>query len=398
MNQREKILAGIVGGLILLFIGNAFWSSIQAGIETKRNEVEKLQKNLSDQKLAIQQGTLASQKIAKATPRSASKREENARAEYERWLIELATKSNLREPQYQNLPSSVGKDGFHIHKFKVTGAGTLQTATKLLHEFYSKPFLHRITQLEMRPVSSRDANADPDAMVVSITTEFLGIPTARDVQVPLPSDPALVPKSLEEYEKSIVHRNLFGPANQPPEMSPTKQVDAVQGIAVDYTVTAKDPDPKQKLTYAVEGEKPEGFSIDASTGKLRWTGKDLGEYKVTVKATDSGLPSKSATQLLTIQVKPPPPPRVEPPKFDVASQAKLTGLVTDGVGPEAWIFSLTEGKLHKLREGAEMVLGDVKGKVVSVGANYMEVETDGRKWTIGLEEAVSDAYKRGMID
>jgi hypothetical protein len=101
---------------------------------------------------------------------------------------------------------------------------------------------------------------------------------------------------------------------------------------------------------------------------------------------------------VTVKVKEPPPPEKPIPKFDIASQAKLTGLVSGREGPEGWVISKTEGKTLRLREGDELKLGDVVGKIVNIGATYMEVETDGKRWTIGTEESIADAFKRGQID
>ena len=67
-------------------------------------------------------------------------------------------------------------------------------------------------------------------------------------------------------------------------------------------------------------------------------------------------------------------------------------------GPEGMVVSRTEGKTLRLREGDELKLGDIVGKIVKIGATYMEVETDGKRWTIGTEESVADAFKRGQVD
>ncbi|MFN9914766.1 MAG: hypothetical protein ACK53L_19410, partial [Pirellulaceae bacterium] len=106
-------------------------------------------------------------------------------------------------------------------------------------------------------------------------------------------------------------------------------------------------------------------------------------------------------QKLTVEVIDPPPP-VDPPKpppqFDIASQAKLSGLVTGKDGPEAWVRSMLEGKTLYLKIGSKLTLGSVEGTVVSVGANYMELETEGKRWTVGLDENLADAYRRMNVD
>jgi len=51
-----------------------------------------------------------------------------------------------------------------------------------------------------------------------------------------------------------------------------------------------------------------------------------------------------------------------------------------------------------LREGENLKLGDIQGKVISIGANFIELETEGKRWTVGLDEPLADAYKRGLED
>ena len=51
-----------------------------------------------------------------------------------------------------------------------------------------------------------------------------------------------------------------------------------------------------------------------------------------------------------------------------------------------------------LREGETLKLGDVQGKVISIGSNFIELETEGKRWTVGMDEPLADAYKRGLED
>ncbi|MBU6174089.1 MAG: cadherin repeat domain-containing protein, partial [Planctomycetes bacterium] len=257
-------------------------------------------------------------------------------------------------------------------------------------------FLHRITSLSVAPAGAQ--TKDLDRLSVTLQSEVMSIPSAQEVQPTLQPDYTLLAKPLDDYRKSIVGRNLFSPPNNPPKLATTRNVDAVQGLRIDYAPDAKDPDAHHYISYQIEGEVPEGITIDPRTGKLNGTIRELGDYKFSIIATDSGFPAKSVTQLVTIRVKEPPVPPPPERKFDVASQSKLTGLVTGKNGAEGWVFSRTDGKTLKLKEGDEMKLGDVSGKVKKVGATYMVVETDGKEWTIGIDEIVSDAFKRGQVD
>jgi hypothetical protein len=395
MTQREKILAAAVAGVVLLFAGQMVWSNIQAGFAAKEGTIEALKKKKSDQDLASRQGIVSTQRLSKVQPRSASKKEEFARATYQGWLIELAKQIELEDPSELSLGGSADKDGFRTYKFQLRGNGNLQHVTRLLHAFYTKPFLHRISRLDVRPASNQK---DTGRLLITLETEVMSLPTSKDLQPVLKSDSSLLVKSLEDYEKSILNRNLLASENQPPRMAPSKTVEATKGLRVEYTVEAKDTNPNQAVNFAIEGEAPKGLTVDSKSGKVNWTGNEIGDYSFTIVATDSGIPVKSSKQLVTVKVKEPPPPEKPIPKFDIASQATLTGLLAGQDGLEVWVFSKTESKTLKLREGDELKLGDIVGKVLKIGANYIEVETDGKRWTIGTDESVADAFKRGQID
>lgn len=395
MTQREKILGVAVAGVVLLFAGQMVWSNIQAGFAAKEGTIEALKKKKSDQDLASKQGIVSTQRLSKVQPRSASKKEELARATYQRWLIELADQIELEDPSELSLGGTSDKDGFRTYKFQLRGNGNLQHVTRLLHAYYTKPFLHRISRLDVRPASNQK---DTGRLLITLESEVMSLPTSKDLQPVLKSDDSLLVKSLQDYEQSILNRNLLASENQPPRMAPSKMVEATKGLRVEYTVDAKDTNPSQSVSFAIEGEAPKGLAVDSKSGKLNWTSNDIGDYSFTIVATDSGIPVKSSKQLVTVKVKEPPPPEKPLPKFDIASQAKLTGLVSGREGPEGWVISKTEGKTLRLREGDELKLGDIVGKIVKIGATYMEVETDGKRWTIGTEESVADAFKRGQID
>jgi hypothetical protein len=117
-----------------------------------------------------------------------------------------------------------------------------------------------------------------------------------------------------------------------------------------------------------------------------------------VQASDNGIPMKTTEQLLTIKVTPLPPPPTPPIQFDVASQAIVTAFLVGRSGPEAWVLSKTESKTYKLLKGDQLKLGGVIGLVKDIGANYVELETEGRRWLVGQDETLADAYSRSKTD
>jgi preprotein translocase subunit YajC len=62
------------------------------------------------------------------------------------------------------------------------------------------------------------------------------------------------------------------------------------------------------------------------------------------------------------------------------------------------VRSKTEGKTLQLRKGDELKLGNLVGKVLDVSPDFLELETEGKRWTVGLDESIADAFKKSMED
>jgi hypothetical protein len=395
LSQREKILAAGVGLILLLFIGNYIWGTISKGFSDKADEITRLTQQRDDQKLQITAGSIAKSKLNRLVSQSLPSNEEKARAQYLEWLINLADECELIDPLPKTEGDSVEKDLYQSFKFQLSGTGTIENATKLLHAFHAKDYLHRILRFDMQPLPNSKI---PNQLKITLQSEVLALKNAKPDQPPPGNNAPRLEKSYEEYYNSIVGRNIFAPTNTPPAFEKSKLVSATLGIKMDVGLGAKDADPGQVIKYEFEGEPIKGMQLDPETGNLSWTAMELGDYKVAVRATDSGIPAKSSVQLISIKVQEPPPAVKKPKDFDVASQAFVSALIADGKGPQAWIRSKTENKTLYLRQGEQLKLGDIEGKVISIGTNFIEFETEGKRWTVGQDEPLSDAYKRGIED
>jgi len=395
LSKREKLLAAGVGLIFFLFLGNYIWESIRSGIDTKENLKLNLSKQRDEQKLQLTAGAIAKSKLNRLVSQSLPSNEEKARAQYLEWLINLADQCNLTDPLPKSMGDTIEKDLYQSFRFQLAGTGTIENATKLLHAFHTKDYLHRITRFDMQPIPN---NNPPNRLRISLDCEVLALKNANPVQAAPGDNAPRIERPLAEYENSIVGRNIFAPTNTPPVLEQSKLVSATLGLKMDVGVAAKESDPGQVIKYEFEGDPIRGMQLDPDTGNLSWTATDLGDYKVGIRATDSGIPAKSTVQWISIKVQDPPPPVKKPKEFDVASQAFVSALIADGKGPQAWIRSKTENKTFYVREGEQLKLGDIEGKVVSIGSNFIEVETEGKRWTVGLDEPLADAYKRGIED
>jgi len=395
LSQREKILAAGVGLVVLLFVGRYFSTTILKGFDAKNEKKASLAKTQEEQNLKMIEGTIAKVKLNRVAAQSLPSNEEKARAEYMRWLIDLADEAGLQDPQPRALGEAPEPGVYNAFRFQLTGVGTDENATRLLYLFHAKDYLHRILRFDIRPITN---STPPNRLTISMDCEALSLDKASPNQSNPGYTAPRITKPLEEYQNTIAGRNIFAPTNHPPMMESRRRVSATQGLRLDVGLDAKETDPGQFVTYQFDGEPLRGMQLDPNTGKLTWTSSDVGSYEVTVRATDSGIPAKSTFQRIAINVSEPPPPTKKPPEFNVASQAFISALLSDGKIPQAWIRSKTEGKTIYLRKGDELKLGDVKGKVIDVGRNFIELETEGKRWTVGMDESLADAFSRAMAD
>lgn len=101
-------------------------------------------------------------------------------------------------------------------------------------------------------------------------------------------------------------------------------------------------------------------------------------------------------------VDPPKPvePAPPPPKFDVATQAFVSSVTSGRTGTAASIRSRIEGKTIDLSAGTEFEIGSVKAKVVDINVSeqFVELESDGVRWTIDMDTSLADAFAKSKID
>jgi hypothetical protein len=396
MTPRERVLAMGVGAALVVAIGSYGVNSVRKGFQIKHDQIEQLETKILSQESAITDGLLNRKKIELVSSRSLPSDSERAQADYTEWLIGLVKSSGMNAPKWSFNPRDIAEQGvYRRYGFSVSGSGTIESLNRLLYNFYEKDYLHRITTMKITPVLNV-----PYQLNIQLSGEVLALDAASSKQAsPDWISPRVAGKSMEDYRKILTQRNIFSPANHIPDWSATATAQATKGVPFMYSPKAKDQDSGQVLRYELLSDAPKGMQFSKEGDKLSWTPSELGKVEVELLVYDSGIPQGWNTQKLTIEVVDPPPPEQPakaPPKFDIASQAEVSGLVAGRNGPEVFIRSKLEGKTLNLKVGDKLSLGSVEGTVVSIGANYIEVETDGKKWTVGLDESLADAYRRTM--
>lgn len=393
MNQRERMLAlvvGIFGFFIVAFFG---WRYVDGQFRTRRTKISGLEADIKRFKMQAFQGAQATAKLADYEAQSLPPDHETARSLYSDWLLAEVGKAGLTEQQVE--PKTAQKEGelFISQSYLVSGKGTLPQIIDFLHAFYSVDYLHRLRLVMLKPIKNSklfDVTLNIDAVSVASappTTSLHGRPSTR-----------LALSKKDDYYASILGRNLFGPANKAPSLS-VSNADVRINRSADVTARGTDPDPLDKVKYRlVESSAPDA-KIDPLTGKFSWTPKTLGKYKFTIEAFDDGYPSKTARKEITLSVVDPPPP--EPPRvvddgggfrgFDRAKFTVLAAVIDVSGEGEVWLHNRPDGKMLKLRVGDEFEVGSVKGTVESIGEKEFTFVSAGKLRKLGQGEMLEQA-------
>ncbi|WP_215734181.1 beta strand repeat-containing protein, partial [Geobacter grbiciae] len=89
--------------------------------------------------------------------------------------------------------------------------------------------------------------------------------------------------------------------NHPPAITSFPSKNGTEGQAYSYQVTAVDSDPGTTLRYSLD-VAPTGMTINSTSGLITWTptSAQTGNNTITVRVSDSGVPSLWATQSYTL--------------------------------------------------------------------------------------------------
>ncbi len=395
MSKREQVLAIAVGGVVGLLGVQFIYSSMRAGIVAKQNQLAALKQKIEDHESKITVANVAIKRTEILKPKSLPKNAGEAKNQYSSWLEQLASKSNVENIQVDQAPGTgMGVDGYTVHRFTLSGDVRLDNLVRLLHGYYNRDYLQRIRNLKLT-----QSPTNPEVAKIRLDTEAIALTAAELKQPPSLADSGRVSKSADDYIKDILGKNPFTPPNKAPKFNLADTVDVPRGQEYSLDLKASDPENRHKITYTLVSDKPEGLRLE--DGKIRWTPEENGKYELTVEASDNGLPSAKTQQKVVFKVidpPPPPAPKVES-QFDVASQSYVSAVLGGVERDEVWIRSKTDNKYFVVVKGDDISVGTVKGKIVDVNVSgkFAEVETEGRRWILSMDDAsLQAAYKRSQ--
>jgi hypothetical protein len=388
------MLLMIVGAVALLIVGYFVQQWISGQFSRRAIEIAKLQEDIKKFDRQAAQGRTASRRVAQYEERSLPANPEIARTRYQTWLVNEMEDAELIEPDVRSVSSQGGdKDLFVRQLFAVEALGTLPQVVEFLHGFYSLDWLHRITQLKLRPIK------DSKLLDISMHVETLSLKKAGSMDKLQPRrSHRLELESRDAYYDRIVGRNFFGPRNNEPKISVSGAQEVFLGREAELVIKGTDADPfDQVYINLVESAAPDA-KLDPLTGKFTWSPKEAGQYEFLVEGIDDGFPAKPSNRekiVLTVKEQ-----KKEEPKglaFDVAKLTMLTALLdVDGQG-EVWLYVRPTGQLVTLHQGDQFEIGSIKGTVSQINEYDFCFDFEGKRRKLSKGEWLEQAKVVGDV-
>lgn len=394
MNRREIYILLGVCAVLLLPIGFYLRSTVNTMFATRRASIATLKADVKRFQDYNRAGEVAKRKVREYEARSLPADPIVARREYQNWLLMQIEKTGLTEPKVDFKSVTNSGDLYVAQEFTVHAKGGLPQAVEFLHGFYSQDWLHRITRLTVRPVK------DTKLVDLSLTVDTLSLKKAKDTPQ-LVERPAkrLELANSKAYYDSIVGRNLFGPANNPPKVSVSGIKDVYLGRSADLTVRGSDADVLDKFTYRLVQAADPSAKLDPASGKFSWRPSSTGKFEFTVEAIDDGYPTRpSKPEKFVVNVTE-QPPRVERPVvidegfkgFDHSKFTVFTGVLDiEGQG-EVWLHNRPGGEMLKLHPGDKFRIGSVQGTIAEIGEYDFTFDRDGKRLKVAHGENLFNA-------
>lgn len=375
MNERERILAGVVG-LCLLVLAVFFGArKYNEAIRARKQQIAAAEKAVRDKNQILRLSTDPAARMEDYQRRSLPSDLERARSLYQTWLLNLVKEVGFEDTQVSVVPVRSEKGLYNVLGFQVSGKGNLPKLVSFLHRFYSADLLHRVRRLYTKRVPGSKQ------LDLVIAIDAASLPTADNTdKLNESTTRTLAHGSLDAYLETILARNLNGPANKEPAIEAPRELTNYVGDMVSFTVKGQDPDKLDRVSYRVESDALAEARIDERSGEFRWPAAKTGDFEVVVAATDDGFPPKTTTQTVKIRVSerppeaPPAPASVPKPSFDLAKFAFVTAITEAGGKRQAWVSLRANGELLKLFEGEEFKVGEVAVKVTRIADKTVELD------------------------
>jgi hypothetical protein len=206
MTQREKILAGTVGMIAVLWVGSSGLTRYRDAFEANRSELREAEQEVSQARTAKLRGQRAMTKLRRWQKQSLPTNADIANSLYQDWLQKQMTEAGLK---VADIKSSAGlrggNDRTQEFTYVVTASGQMSQLVDFLSRFYQAGHLQRISRASLAPAK------EGNDLSITLTVDALSMRDSprTDTLSDLKSDLKLPP--LEELQAAIAKRDLFAP-------------------------------------------------------------------------------------------------------------------------------------------------------------------------------------------
>ncbi len=170
--------------------------------------------------------------------------------------------------------------------------------------------------------------------------------------------------------------------NESPVLTVPESAIVVIGREFSAAATATDDGPKESLKFSLGAGSPEGLSIDAVNGQLKWTPARTftpGKYDVEVTVTDSGEEPKSHSQKIAMDVQ-----------DDNAALTLLSAAVSKDDVWYAWFRNKGTGKTDRLKVGEKLSVSEINAEIVAVTNRFVTLKDQEGVWKLQLGDTLRE--------
>ena len=415
MTSREKTLIVAVASLVpifLLFFGFIWFMD---SYESNESTIDSLSSELEAEESKTRRGMLAALRRNYYRKVSLPAKTNRVRSIYRNWLDDLIIKEAGMTHRGVKFKDNAGA---LIHErdpianrvvFTARPTGKLPQLITFLHAFYSADHLHRINKLSIKPIPKTKRGKVPELtqeLALELEIETLSMVDASENMETFPVFKREI-ESVDQYNDTILTRNIFGPANNAPSLEKPRKLqftipkegEDVAGKYVTVQVSAEDADEDDLLSFELEEDpnKPSGITLGnqprtASVRRISLRVPQQSEpttIPVSIKVYDDGLPAKEDSLDFKIvfvapkveKPKDPPPPEPEPIPIEFAKQTFVRGIVKGGDG--RWtvliVDQLKTQNMQKLSTDDSIEIDGETWKVISVDRKTVTFEVNGER-------------------
>jgi hypothetical protein len=204
MTQREKVLAGAVGLMVVLWAGSSGLTRYRDALDRNRTKLRDAEQQLSQARTAKLRGQRAQTRLRRWQRQSLPTNPDIANSLYQDWLQKQLTEAGLKVTDLKGTKSAqAATDRFQDFNFRVDADGELSQLVDFLSRFYRAGHLQRISRASITPAKENGT------LLIELTIDARSMKDAprSDKLTELESNVPLPP--LEKLQAAISNRKLF---------------------------------------------------------------------------------------------------------------------------------------------------------------------------------------------